>query len=439
MAGQRLQLGSTNSVCPVSSMRNSHHWSRVKAECRDPFKGQDAFHGRDVTEAAAAIKVSCVGSCGVSNKVNETSWAVEEQYFNSTLSLADKGTLPAGEHSFPFQFLLPVSAPTSFEGPFGKVTHQVRAVIDTPRFSKDYKCNKIFYILSPLNLNDITDIEQPNTAFISKKFSYKLLKTGTLTLGVSSDFKGYVVGQVIKLQTDIENKSGKDTGSVMISLIQKVTYKSKRSIYDLRTIAEVEGSAVKAWKHAEWKEQILVPALPQSVLQGCNLIHIDYYIQVSMKSPEVCLVLPIFIGNIAVNTLPRSVACSAPCVSSAVMPTAPPEDEELAGGYHPMDSVSIPTKSHSQQQYSPFNYAPGLMFPESRTEADPSGSPNHPTLCLSTGATVPYYAEGAVVPISTASSLILPPEYSTWGYPYEAPPSYEQSCSSANSSITNGD
>jgi len=60
-----------------------------------------------------------------------------------------------------------------------------------------------------------------------------------------------------------------------------VAYKSKRWIYDLRTIAEVEGSGVKAWKHAEWKEQILVPALPQSILQGCSLIHIDYYIQVS--------------------------------------------------------------------------------------------------------------------------------------------------------------
>lgn len=63
--------------------------------------------------------------------------------------------------------------------------------------------------------------------------------------------------------------------------MQKVAYKSKRWIYDLRTIAEVEGSGVKAWKHAEWKEQILVPALPQSILQGCSLIHIDYYIQVS--------------------------------------------------------------------------------------------------------------------------------------------------------------
>ncbi|KAI1232047.1 hypothetical protein IHE44_0007097 [Lamprotornis superbus] len=43
-----------------------------------------------------SIKVSCIGSCGVSNKINDTAWTVEEQYFNSTLSLADKGTVHKG-------------------------------------------------------------------------------------------------------------------------------------------------------------------------------------------------------------------------------------------------------------------------------------------------------------------------------------------------------
>lgn len=62
---------------------------------------------------------------------------------------------------------------------------------------------------------------------------------------------------------------------------QKVTYKTKRPLFDLRTIAEVEGAGVKAGKHAEWREQIIVPPLPQSALAGCSLIDIDYFIQVS--------------------------------------------------------------------------------------------------------------------------------------------------------------
>ncbi|MGH0175660.1 UNVERIFIED_CONTAM: hypothetical protein FKN15_071078 [Acipenser sinensis] len=338
-----------------------------------------------------AIKVNCGGLCGVSSKMNDTTWTVEEPYFNSTLTLADKGTLPAGEHTYTFQFLLPVSAPTSFEGSFGKITYRMRAVIDTPRFAKDYKVQKPFYLLSLLNLNEVPDIEQPSTATTTKKFSYLLVKTGTVTLTASSDLRGYSPGQVIKLSMELYNKSGKDTGSIVASLIQKVTYKSKRAIYDLRTIAEVEGAGVKGGKNAEWKEQIIVPPLPQSDLRGCTLIEIDYFIQ-----------------------------------------------DDLASG---MDSEEIPTKSHSQQQsygdqplpaFSPtsFSYAPGLSFPE-HSQTDPTGTSTGPLFCVSTGATIPYFTEGAAAPVPTACPLILPPEYSTWGHPYESPPSYEDSCSSS--------
>lgn len=62
-----------------------------------------------------------------------------------------------------------------------------------------------------------------------------------------------------------------------------MTYKTKRPMFDLRTIAEVEGAGVKAGKHAEWREQIIVPPLPQSALAGCSLIDIDYFIQVSHR------------------------------------------------------------------------------------------------------------------------------------------------------------
>ncbi|KAM4696985.1 arrestin domain-containing protein 1 [Rhinophrynus dorsalis] len=385
-----------------------------------------------------AIKVSCVGSCGVSNKVNETSWNVEEQYFNSTFSLADKGILQAGEHTFPFQFLLPVSAPTSFEGPFGKVMHQIKAVIETKRLSKDYRSSKPFYILRPLDLNEILEIDQLSCSSVTKKFNYKLVKSGQVMVTVTSDFRGYIVGQAIQLHTEVQNKSGRDTGAIVASLIQKVAYKSKRSVYDLRTIAEVEGAPVKAWKHAVWDEQILVPALPQSILQGCNLIHIDYYIQVTVKSPEVSVTLPIYIGNIPVNHSRLGPRQSLSPTPAAVVPSAPPADDGPASGSQAMDNVSIPTKCHSQQQsHTPFCYAPELRFPDSSDgEMENLGSPAHPTLCLSTGATVPYYSDGAVVPVSTASRLILPPEYSSWGYPYDAPPSYEQSCSSAD--VSNG-
>lgn len=67
--------------------------------------------------------------------------------------------LVGGAGCQPIPIIPTATAPTSFEGPFGKIVHQVRASIDTPRFSKDHKCSLVFYILSPLNLNSIPDIE----------------------------------------------------------------------------------------------------------------------------------------------------------------------------------------------------------------------------------------------------------------------------------------
>lgn len=391
-----------------------------------------------------AIRVSCTGSCRVSSKANDAAWVSEEGYFNSALSLADKGTLPAGEHNFPFQFLLPAAVPTSFEGSFGKIVYQVRATIDTPRFFKDHQCSSVFYILSPLNLNSIPDIEQPNVASTTKKFSYKLVKTGSVVLTASTELRGYVVGQVLRLQADIENQSGKDTSPVVASLLQKVSYKAKRWICDVRAIAEVEGAGAKAWRQAHWQEQILVPALPQSVLPGCSLIHVDYYLQVSLKVPEATVTLPVFIGNIAVNQVPLSPQPGLgrpPGALSLVVPSAPPQEEaEAAAGGPPFaDPSSLFTKSCSQQPPPPaaLGSLPGAPEPRPQ-DGSPASHPLAPALCISTGATVPYFAEGSGGPVPTTSSLIQPPEYSSWGHPYEAPPSYEQSCGGADPGLTPG-
>ncbi|KAM6169691.1 arrestin domain-containing protein 1 [Rhynchocyon petersi] len=377
-----------------------------------------------------AIRVICTGSCGVSNKVSDATWVTEEGYFNSSLSLADKGTLPAGEHTFPFQFLLPATAPTSFEGPFGKIVHQVRATIDTSRFSKDHKCNCVFYILNPLNLNSIPDIEQPNVVSATKKFSYKLLKTGRVVLTASTDLRGYVVGQVLRLQVEVENQSGKDTGPVVAALLQKVSYKAKRWICDVRTIVEVEGTGAQAWRRSEWQEQIPVPALPQSVLPGCSLIHVDYFLQVSLKSPEATVTLPVFIGNIAVNHAPLSPLPGTGSLLSQVVPSAPPQEEvEVASTPHFMEPiVGAPIEGCSQPPLSArCSFMPGVPEPCAQDYSS-APHPSPPPLCISTGAMVPYFVDGPEGPVAAAGTLILPPEYCAWGYPHEAPPSYEQSC-----------
>ena len=156
--------------------------------------------------------------------------------------------------------------------------------------------------------------------------------------------------------------------------------------------------------------------------------------QVSLKSPDAIVTLPIYIGNIAVNLSPSRTMPSSPvncCATIAprvagVTPSAPPAEEEepdeglCAGG---TASEEIPTKSHSQQDPSgqpvtmspsAFSHAPGAALPPGHRRPDTSA----PLFCVSTGATIPFFTEGDVTPVPTSCSLILPPEYSSWDYPH---------------------
>ncbi|KAM7018572.1 arrestin domain-containing protein 1a isoform 1-T1 [Tautogolabrus adspersus] len=413
-----------------------------------------------------AIKVNCNGFCGITSKVNDTAWTMEEQYFNSSVSVADKGTLKQGEHTFPFKFLIPESAPTSFEGNYGRIIYRVRAFIDTPRFAKDYNTEKPFYMLRLLNLNEVPDIWGISSSAVTQQFTYMLMKTGTVVLKAQADMKGYTPGQIIQVTASIHNQSGKNTGNMAASLMQRVTYEMKRPVHDLRSIAEVEGGVVKAGKEVEWKEQIIIPPLPQSSLVGCDLIKIEYYVKVSLKSPDVMLTLPIHIGNVSLDKKLRSSKRAAPPsfstdeatpapvstpdtsistshtdptlpprpapkpaprsttrsrMSSHNSPSAPPADyQQGAEGGAPMND-GYPNKRQSQL-VSPnaFSYAPGLFFPQNQQQNVPSTVPGG-----SSGATAPYPTGGAV---AMPTPHILPPDYDTSSYPHEAPPSYDESC-----------
>lgn len=154
-------------------------------------------------------------------------------------------------------------------------------------------------------------------------------------------------------------------------------------------------------------------------------------LQVSLKSPEAVVTLPIYIGNIAVNltpSIPHPIAHGAlmpamPSLSPAsVVPSAPPVEDNLEGelGAGGLDSEEIPTKSHSQQDPSGMplsGHASGPVPPQSQQNIQSSDG-SAPVFCLSTGATIPFFTDGNSTPVPTSCPLILPPEYSTWEYPH---------------------
>uniref|UniRef100_A0A3Q3WSC4 Arrestin C-terminal-like domain-containing protein n=1 Tax=Mola mola TaxID=94237 RepID=A0A3Q3WSC4_MOLML len=355
-----------------------------------------------------AFKVSCNGFCGVTNKVNDTAWMVEEQYFNSTVSVADKGT-----------------APTSFEGSYGRIIYRVRAFIDTPRFSKDYNIEKAFYLLSLLNLNELPDIWGTCSSAVTQHFTYMLMKTGTVFLKAQTDMKGYTPGQIIQVIASIHNQSGKSTGNMVASLVQRVTYETKKPIHDIRTIAEVEGGVVKAGKEVEWTEQIIVPPLPQSSLAGCDLIKIEYYVKVTPPAFAEAGDTPASTSITDTTTTPTLPQRPAPKpaprpaprsrMSSHNSPSAPPAEYYQGAEGGAPNNNGYPNKRQSQL-VSPnaFSYAPGLFFSGDQQHNGPGPAPSEQGFIGTTGTPAPYPAHGAS---SIPTPHILPPDYDTSGYP----------------------
>ncbi|KAM4578256.1 arrestin domain-containing protein 1a [Fundulus diaphanus] len=414
-----------------------------------------------------AIKVNCNGFCGITGKINDTAWTTEEQYFNNTVSVADKGTLKQGEHRFTFKFLIPATAPTSFDGSYGKIIYRVRAFIETPRFAKDYSKEKPFYLLRLLNLNELPDIWGPSSSAVSQQFTYMLMKTGTIVLNAQTDMKGYTPGQIIKVMANIHNQSTKTTGHITASLMQRVTYETKKPTHDLKSIVEVEGGAVKGGRELEWKEQIIIPPLPQSSLAGCELIKIEYYVKVSLKSPEVTLTLPIHIGNVSLDKKLRpskkegpssktepvasvstpdglassSMLASSPQpapkpaprpaprsrMSSHCSPSAPPAECHSGAEGGNFMNEDFPNKRQSQA-VSPnaFSYAPGLFFPQNQQPNASAPAPIGFSFRGPTGATASHPSGSGANPMAAPPST-LPPDYVTLAYPQEAPPSYSES------------
>lgn len=118
-----------------------------------------------------------------------------------------------------------------------------------------------------------TVLQQPNTMSVTKKFNYKLVKSGNVILTATSDLKGYIVGQVIQLRTDIENKSGRDTGAVVASLLQVSIQKDDSLAMLILHLAKasvklaVSIAAVFVWKVAVSSLDLWLALIPFAFLE----------------------------------------------------------------------------------------------------------------------------------------------------------------------------
>jgi hypothetical protein len=68
--------------------------------------------------------------------------------------------LPAGVHEIPFEFTLPKSLPSSFEGDFGYVRYTCKATLERP-WDFDILCKRAFTVIGIEDVNEDTKVGRP--------------------------------------------------------------------------------------------------------------------------------------------------------------------------------------------------------------------------------------------------------------------------------------
>ena len=304
--------------------------------------------------------VHITGNNGISNFT--TSIAQREAnklYIDLSKSLwnkvdAKEGYLPAGRHSFPFQFVLPDGIPSSHDS-------NVKIPNSSGAFFADNGVGWTKYILhgrierdndeshhhrteQSLTVKENVSIDAPN-AYLP--IETRLIKTagcfscisGSATITLTLPKTGFCIGEEIPYRVTIENGSGKIIEAVA-SLEEHIVYHTTyRKCYPKVILhGQVNNGPVQPGHTTVLSPEVQAFKIPTSVIltRNSSIIKQSFMVKVKVRIPRVIgnptIKCPLSIGN-----LPSTSQQEPPTTGIAVAP--PPEYSSNGASGSTLDSV----------------------------------------------------------------------------------------------------
>nr|XP_022329204.1 arrestin domain-containing protein 2-like [Crassostrea virginica]XP_022329205.1 arrestin domain-containing protein 2-like [Crassostrea virginica] len=294
-----------------------------------------------------------------------------EEYFNRTIPLFGKGRgegeinyLPVGRHSYPFDFGLPDALPSSFEGPWGYVRYFINTTIDRPG-SDNLNYKRPFTLISPLDLNTQRNVLHSTSNRGSRRMCCLCCKSGPLSGSIRLDRIGFVPGEEININAEIQNLSSFDCDVWAVLEMKTIYFSTSRKTQTIasgikhqlrrrateekisevvvfppgntarrktlktrklrKEIAKITHPGVDGGTSVIWRDSILtIPPVPPSFLEGCKIIDIRYFLKLVIETlgPSSNLEIPI---EIIIGTVPiRPQIVLQNVLNPSVTPTTPP-------------------------------------------------------------------------------------------------------------------
>ncbi|CAL8109319.1 unnamed protein product [Orchesella dallaii] len=212
--------------------------------------------------------------------------------------------IPAGESSYPFSFQLPpMNLPSSYMGIYGKVEYLLEAnVIRSWKF--DYNTKQYITVNGLVDLNNYPQAAEPGECETSKTFCCWCCATGPLCMTVRLKKRGFVPGEMVPLEVEVNNLSNRGVSDISAELVQEASFFAQGARnYSVRPVISVKrGKGVDPGDRDIWRLEMVVPFVPPTNLGGCRLIDVQYVlmgeIHVSGVAFNLRLSCPVMIGTI---------------------------------------------------------------------------------------------------------------------------------------------
>ncbi|XP_022097460.1 arrestin domain-containing protein 3-like [Acanthaster planci] len=298
-----------------------------------------------------------------------------EVYFKENLICLGKGKedttatrmcLESGEHHFPFSFQIPNRPlPFPFESHTGWIRYKVSCKIDRP-WKFDHRTERLFTVIGiPIDLNAMPNARYPVHRESSNTVCCLCCATGPILTKASTDKSAYVPGESIYISGTVENNSSRDIVNLTVKLIQVVLYLSNGGHRCSRsyTIIKEKAPGCRGGEVArlDWKP-LLIPPIPPTGPQGCNIIRIEYVVQfegdISNTPLDAHVMLPVTIGTVPLHQPmygdPSAVVINQPSSIDSAPPLPPPPSYEITVG----GPQEIPSKSGYDYTFGKLMFAP---------------------------------------------------------------------------------
>ncbi|XP_041454419.1 arrestin domain-containing protein 3-like [Lytechinus variegatus] len=351
---------------------------------------QEVFKPGDVVQGEARIVVSeekgdirgiqfkCVGKAytnwteseGTGDYERTVTYTTNHEFFKQEITLRGAGkdnktanriTLTAGEHRFPFQFQIPnINLPPPFEGTWGYVRYYVKINIDRP-WKFDHHTQRLFSIFTVKDLNYEYNVLVPPSHQVEKTVCCLCCASGPIILKGMVDKRGYVPGEYIFVSLDLHNNSSRRIIDITAKLQQRGHFSAQRHgtgrthhRQAVITMAELKLDGCEAMGSVSYdRVKMLIPPIPPCRYENCPNIQVEYYVEiegdVSRTPMDAHVKLPVVIGTIpafphtlkdpALNPFPVQQLPDHPGMAPAGQPGFPPPGQQ---GYPPGQPGALP-------------------------------------------------------------------------------------------------